>query len=57
MIDREQVLTWLEICGENSDCSGCCPYRTENNYANPMKCMEALMRDALKLLREGGEAR
>ena len=58
MVDREKVLTWLKICGEDSDCSGCCPYLTENNYANPMKysnplkCMEALMRDALELLKE-----
>ena len=25
-MDREKVMTWLEICGKNRDCSGCCPY-------------------------------
>lgn len=55
MVDQEKVLTWLTICGENSDCSGCCPYRTENSFTNSMKCMEALMRDALELLKEQPE--
>ena len=51
MIDRDEVLTWLTICGENSDCSGCCPYHAENNHEGSIECMSALMRDALKLLK------
>ena len=49
MIDREQVMTWLETCGKNRDCSGCCPY--ESNGDIPM-CQEKLMDDALALLKE-----
>ena len=51
MADREKVLRWLTICGENMDCSECCPYLTEK-YKDPVECMSALMRDALELLKE-----
>ena len=49
MIEREKVLTWLEICGENDDCSGCCPYGDEGETFN---CRSKLMTDALALLKE-----
>ena len=49
MVDRETVLTWLEICGENDDCSGCCPYGDEGETFN---CRSKLMADALALLKE-----
>lgn len=47
-IDREKVLTWLEICGKNRDCSDCCPY----GRASEELCRENLMTDALALLKE-----
>lgn len=51
MVDHEKVLRWLTICGKNSDCSECCPYHAENRY-DAVKCMSALMCDALELLKE-----
>ena len=51
MPDREQVLTWLEICGKNNDCSGCCPY-SENGFGEYGQCRESLMADAYDLLKE-----
>jgi hypothetical protein len=48
-MDREKVMTWLEICGENDDCSGCCPY---GNNGETVGCKEKLMTDALVLLKE-----
>ena len=47
-IDREKVLTLLEICGKNRDCSDCCPY----GRASEELCRENLMADALALLKE-----
>ena len=49
MIDREQVMTWLETCGKNRDCSGCCPYESIGNMP---ACQEKLMEDAFALLKE-----
>ena len=54
MADREKVLRWLAICGENMDCSECCPY-LEKKYKDPVECMSALMRDALELLKKQPE--
>lgn len=51
MADREKVMTWLEICGENRDCSGTCPY-SENGFGESGQCKETLMTDALTLLKE-----
>ena len=48
MIDGEKVLTWLEICGKNRDCSDCCPY----GCASEELCRENLMTDALVILKE-----
>lgn len=48
MIDGEKVLTWLEICGKNRDCSDCCPY----GRASEELCRENLMTDAFALLKE-----
>ena len=45
-------MTWLEICGENDDCSGCCPYGDEGETFN---CRSKLMADALNLLKEQDE--
>ena len=50
-MDREKVLTWLEICGKNNDCSGCCPY-SENGFGEYGQCRESLMADAYDLLKE-----
>lgn len=54
-IDRDKVVTWLTICGENSDCSECCPYHAEHRTEDAIECMSALMRDALELLKEEPE--
>ena len=51
MPDREKVMTWLEICGKNNDCSGCCPY-SENGFGEYGRCRESLMADAYELLKE-----
>ena len=53
-MDREKVLTWLEICVENNDCSGCCPY-SENGFGESGQCRESLMADAYALLKEQDE--
>lgn len=50
-IDKEKVMTWLEICGKNNDCSGCCPY-SENGFGEYGQCRESLMADAYDLLKE-----
>lgn len=50
-IDKEKVMTWLEICGKNNDCSGCCPY-SENGFGEYGRCRESLMADAYDLLKE-----
>jgi len=54
LIDREKVLTWLEICGKNNDCSGCCPY-SENGFGEYGRCRESLMADAYDLLKKQEE--
>ena len=54
MIDRRKVMTWLEICGKNNDCSGCCPY-SENGFGEYGQCRESLMADAYDLLKEQEE--
>ena len=54
MINRENVLTWLEICGKNNDCSGCCPYSV-NGLGEYDQCRESLMADAYDLLKEQEE--
>ena len=51
MPDRGKVMTWLEICGKNNDCSGCCPY-SENGFGEYGQCRESLMADAYDLLKE-----
>ena len=51
MAYREKVMTWLEICGKNNDCSGCCPY-SENGFGEYGQCRESLMADAYDLLKE-----
>ena len=48
MADRETVMTWLEICGKNDDCSGGCPY----DGGETVDCVSKLMADALALLKE-----
>ena len=53
-MDREKVLTWLEICGKDRDCSGTCPY-SENGFGEYGECREQLMEDALALLKEQEE--
>ena len=55
MADREKVMTWLEICGENRDCSGTCPY-SENGFGEYGECRETLMTDAFELLKWQGDA-
>ena len=52
MIDRENVMTWLEICGKNRDCSGNCPYGDGSGEYEDRLCREDLMADALALLKE-----
>ena len=51
MADQETILTWLEICGKNNDCSGCCPY-SKNGFGEFGRCHESLMADAYDLLKE-----
>jgi hypothetical protein len=51
MPDREKVLTWLEICGKDRDCSGTCPY-SEHGFGEYGECREQLMEDAFDLLKE-----
>ena len=47
----EKVMTWLEICGKNNDCSGCCPY-SENGFGEYGQCRESLMAYAYDMLKE-----
>ena len=47
-MDAQTVMTWLEICGKNDDCSGCCPY---GNDGETFDCKEKLMTDAYELMR------
>ena len=51
MPDRETVLTWLEICGKDRNCSGACPY-SEHGFGEYGECREQLMEDAFDLLKE-----
>jgi hypothetical protein len=51
MLDREKVLTWLEICGKDRNCSGTCPY-SEHGFGEYGECKEQLMEDAFDLLKE-----
>lgn len=51
-IDREKVMTWLEICGKNRGCSGNCPYGDGSAQCEDLLCREDLMSDALALLKE-----
>lgn len=51
-IDREKVMTWLEICGENRDCSATCPYGDGSGEYEDSRCRENLMADAITLLKE-----
>lgn len=56
MVGREKILTWLEICGKNRDCSGTCPYSgLLCGEDDDSKCREDLMADALDLLKEQEE--
>ena len=55
MPDREKVMTWLEICGKNRDCSGNCPYGDGSGDYECSLCREDLMADALTLLKEQEE--
>lgn len=56
MPDLEKVLTWLEICGKNRDCSGNCPYSGPLcGEDDASRCREDLMADALDLLKEQEE--
>ena len=50
-MDKEKVLTWLEICGKNNVCSSYCPY-SENSFGEYGRCRESLMADAYDLLTE-----
>lgn len=52
MPDREKVMTWLEICGKNRDCSGNCPYGDGSGEYEDRLCREDLMADAFALLKE-----
>lgn len=52
MPDREKILTSLEICGKNRECSFNCPYRDWTKGYEGSMCREALMADALDLLKE-----
>lgn len=52
MPDREKVMTWLEICGKNRDCSGNCPYGDGTGQCKGRLCREELMADALVLLQD-----
>lgn len=47
-MDVQTVMTWLEICGKNDDCSGCCPY---GNDGETFDCRQKLMTDAYELMR------
>ena len=51
-MDREKVMTWLEICGKNRDCSATCPYGDGSGEYEDHICREDLMADALALLKE-----
>ena len=48
--DENTVMTWLEICGKNKDCSSCCPYG--NGKGEKTYCKEDLMSDAFELLKD-----
>lgn len=50
MPNREKVLAWLKICGEDWDCSKSCPYYNVNEVE--IGCMGALMNDAAKVIEE-----
>ncbi len=52
MTNVEKVLTWLEICGKNRDCSLICPYGDVSREYEDHLCSEDLMADALSLLKE-----
>ena len=52
MIAMAKVMTWLEICGKNRDCSGNCPYGDGSGEYEDRLCREDLMADALALLKE-----
>ena len=49
LIDREKVITGLEMCATNPDpdCREKCPY-----YSAHAPCVEAMCKDALELLKE-----
>lgn len=52
MPNREEVLAWLKICGEDLDCSESCPYYYVNEPKGFIGCMGALMCDAKKVIEE-----
>ena len=53
MHDKETVMTWLEICGINQDCSETCPYgKGTAKVSVSAICQENLMADAFNLLKE-----
>jgi hypothetical protein len=52
MIDREKVMTWLEICGKNRRCFVECPYGDGSGKCEDRLCREDLMADAFTLLEE-----
>lgn len=52
MPNMEKVMTWLEICGKNRDCSATCPYGDGSGEDEDSRCREDLMADAFALLKE-----
>lgn len=49
MNSRETIMTWLEVCGKDHNCSDCCPY---GNGGETFSCKERLMEAAFNLLKE-----
>ena len=52
MVDREKVITGVDICLSRFHCGEDCPYY---NVENRSGCMELLRKDALELLKEQPE--
>ena len=49
MVDREKVITGVDICLSRFHCGEDCPYYNAENHSG---CMELLRKDALELLKE-----
>lgn len=49
MIDREKVITGVDICLSRFHCGKDCPYYNAGNCSG---CMELLRKDALELLKD-----